>query len=154
MKFTHYWFLRLGLHYIAIGILVSSACPSKITGRVSPSSCLFVWFPGGDGSLPTPHCLEMPPRHLYATASHQGTKPQKDVGWGCPVVIFLGNRSQGGCCERGEAFPPEGSEVVSQPEAPSHCDSRRSRTRSHPWASFLLHFPSKRERETTKALLI
>lgn len=37
------------------------ACPSKVIGRVSNSSCLFIWFPGGDECLPMLHCLEIPP---------------------------------------------------------------------------------------------
>lgn len=60
-QFTPYWFLRTGPHYIAVGILVSScllACPSKITGRVS-TSCIFIWFPEGDGCFRVLRCIEM-----------------------------------------------------------------------------------------------
>lgn len=121
------------------------ACPSKIIGRVSTASCLFIWFPEGDGCLPMPYCLEIPPRHLYSSASHQGTMPQDDVGWRCPTVLFLGNRSNHTPVKGEKHFPPEDSKVVSQPEGPSHCDSSHSRTRWHLRASLVLHFPSKRE---------
>ena len=94
------------------------ACPSKIIGRVSTSSCLFIWFPEGDGCLPMPHCLEIPPRHLYSTASHQGTMPQEDVGWRCPTVIFLGNRSSDTPVKGEKHFPLRGARLSPSPKVP------------------------------------
>lgn len=126
------------------------ACLSKIIGRVSTASCLFIWFPEGDGCLPMPYCLEIPPRHLYSSAPPSGHNASGRCWLEVSHCALPREQKQPHSCERGKAFtapppPPRVVRLPPSPEDPSHCDSSHSRTRWHLWASLVLHFLSKRE---------
>lgn len=96
------------------------ACLSKIIGRVSTASCLFIWFPEGDGCLPMPYCLEIPPRHLYSSAPPSGHNASGRCWLEVSHCALPREQKQPHSCERGKAFPapppppPEGGKVASQ----------------------------------------